>query len=47
MTLPDGSCLNITPEIKNLPQNMFSSEENHDPELLDFKFEEFMEKIDP
>lgn len=35
LTLPDGSKLEINSEIKGLPKNLFSSEENHDPELLD------------
>lgn len=47
LTLPDGSKLEIGPNIRNLPKNMFSSEDNHDPELLDYKFESFVNNIDP
>lgn len=47
LTLPDGSKLEIDSSIRNLPKNMFSSEDNHDPELLDYKFESFVNNIDP
>jgi len=47
LTLPDGSRIEINQDIRNLPKSLFSRDDNHDPELLDIKFKEFTNKIDP